>query len=491
MDGHHHPAGHTVTSPPVQAPGQAPVPVAHTLTPAQTADRRPAPSPLHAVRPGRHSASGRIRALTAATVTALALLFAALAAAAGSAGDGLRVIGRDAGPQVVATAGLYFGLSDMDAQVADALLMGEEYADRRRAAVARYEQRRSEANAALLKAFELSGDNQAERRTVQSVLDGLGRYERLAGQALLLDARSGHAAGPPPAEVVELYRQATDLMRQVLLPQAYNLTLESGTIVRATYDDKSATVPVLRAAVVVTGLAALACLAGLQLYLARRFRRLIAPALLAATAVTVAAVFGGTAVLGRSQADLRTAKTEGFDPVLTVARARAISNSLQGDQSRYLLDGDRADTYEHTFLDKSQTVFYLPAGNLGAYHAKVTGGATDYLGLMGVQSAGADGKRVVAAYRTFQQADTGFRALARDGRTGAAVAARLGPVREAFDSYDRTLLALSQRHQAAFERAIGSGERGLDTLWRLLPFAIGGLGLLVAAGVWPRLKEYR
>ncbi|MBB6344454.1 hypothetical protein ACWGH8_35520 [Nonomuraea muscovyensis] len=484
-----------MTGPPARVPAPVPVPAPAPAgpapTPAQVAGAQLAPSPAHPVRPVPLGVPGRIRVITAATVTALGVLLAALAVGGGTAGDGLRVIGRDAGPQVVATAGLYFGLSDMDAQVADALLMGKEYGERRRAALTRYDQRRAEANAALLKAFELSGDNAAERRTVQSVLDGLGRYERLAGQALLLDARSGHPAGSPPEDVVGLYRQATDLMRQVLLPQAYNLTLESGTIVRATHDDKSASVPTLRAVVVVTGLVALACLVWLQFSLARRFRRLLAPALLAATAVTIAAVFGGVSVLGRNQLDLRTAKAEGFDPVLTVARARAISNSMQGDQSRYLLDKDRADTYEHTFLDKSQTVFYLPAGNLGAYHARVAGGATDYLGLMGVQVAGAEGQRVVAAYRKFQEADTALRAMVRDGRTGDAVAARLGPVREAFDAYDRTLLALSQRHQAAFERAIGSGERALDTLWRLLPFAIGGLGLLVVAGVWPRLKEYR
>uniref|UniRef100_UPI000DE456B8 hypothetical protein n=1 Tax=Nonomuraea lactucae TaxID=2249762 RepID=UPI000DE456B8 len=439
----------------------------------------------------RRSVPGRIRVITAATVTALALFFTALAVGSASARDGLRVTGHDAGPQVVATAGLYFGLSDMDAQVADALLMGREYGDRRQAAIARYEQRRSEANAALMKAFELSGDNPAERRTVQSVLDGLGRYERLAGQALLLDAQANHAAGPPPDNVVALYRQATDLMRQVLLPQAYNLTLENGTIVRRTYDDKSATVPVLRVAVVLTGIAALVCLVWLQIYLAARFRRVFGPALLAATVVTAVALFAGTAVLGEDLRDLRAAKADGFDPVLTVARARAISNSMQGDQSRYLLDKVRADTYEHTFLDKSQTVFYLQAGNLAAYHAKVSGGARDYLGLMGTRLADPDGRRVLEAYTGFQRADADFRALVRAGRAGEAVAARLGPVREAFDAYDRTLLAVSQRHETAFERAIGAGERALDNLWRLFPFVIGGIGLLVAAGVWPRLKEYR
>ena len=85
--------------------------------------------------PARRGVPGRIRRLTSVTAAALALFFGALALGAADARDGLEVIGRDAGPQVVATAGLYFGLSDMDAQVADALLMGGQYGERRRSAL--------------------------------------------------------------------------------------------------------------------------------------------------------------------------------------------------------------------------------------------------------------------------------------------------------------------------------------------------------------------
>jgi hypothetical protein len=288
-----------------------------------------------------------------------------------------------------------------------------------------------------------------------------------------------------------VYRQATDLMRLVLLPQAYNLTLETGTIVRRTYDDKSVVVPALRVAVVVAGVLALACLLWLQLFLARRFRRVFGPALLAATVVTAVALLSGVSVLGQDERDLRTAKADGFDSVLTLARARAISNSLHGDQSRYLLDKERADTYEHTFLAKSQSVVYLAAGNLGAYHQKVARGASDYLGLLGGELTGRDGRAAIDAYARFQDADTRLRALAAGGQASEAVAARLGPVREAFGAYDKALLALSARHEAVFDKAVGAGESALDTLWRLLPFAIGGIALLVIAGVWPRLKEYR
>ncbi|MEW9548094.1 hypothetical protein [Nonomuraea sp. NPDC050783] len=446
----------------------------------------PAPAPAR-----RRGVPGRIRVITGVTAAALALLFTALAVGSSSARDGLRVIGRDAGPQVVATAGLYLALSDMDAQVANALVMGDGYATQRREALAQYERRRSEANQALLKAFQLSGDDPAERRTVQSVLDGLGRYERLAGQALLLDERSGHAPGPPPAQVVATYRQATDLMRMVLLPQAYNLTLENGTIVRRTYDDKALVLPLLRAAVAVAGLVALGCLLWLQVFLARRFRRLFGPALLVATVAAAVATVAGVSVLGQDQEALREAKRSGFDSVLTLARTRAISNSMQGDQSRYLLDKERADTYEHTFLDKSQSVYYLAAGNLEAYQAKVAAGDQRILGLLGPELIGPRGQDVVAAYERFQAADAGFRELALSGRANEAVAQRLGQATRAFDAYDRAVVALAGQHENAFERAIGHGEGVLDNLWRLLPFAIGGIGLLLVAGVWPRLKEYR
>ncbi|MFC5823756.1 hypothetical protein [Nonomuraea insulae] len=441
--------------------------------------------------PVRRSVPGRIRVISGITVASLALLFVALAVGSASARDGLRIIGRDAGPQVVATAGLYLALSDMDAQVANVLVMGQGYPQQRQEALARYEEQRAGANRTLLQAFELSGDNAAERRTVQSVLDGLGKYERLTGQALLLDERSKHAAGPPPDEVVRTYRQATDLMRLVLLPQAYNLTLESGTIVRRTYDDKAVIVPLLRIAVVLAGLIALGCLIWLQVFLARRFRRVFGPALLVATATTAVALAFGASVLAQDEDALRTAKAAGFDSVLTLAKTRAISNSLQGDQSRYLLDKERADTYEHTYLDKSLSVLYYDAGNLSTYHSAVAGGSKDFLGMLGPELVGKKGEEVLKEYRSFQAADAAFRRLVADGQTNEAVAERLDPVMTAFGSYDRALMALAKTHQDVFKRAIDTGEGALDTLWRLLPYVIGAIGLLVIAGVWPRLKEYR
>lgn len=456
-----------------------------TQAPAPPAVRPPAPPPA------RRGVPGRIRVITGVTAAALALLFAAIAAGAATAGDGLRVIGRDSGPQVVATANLYFGLSEMDALVADVLVMETDQSLLRQEALTRYESQRAAANRALLEAFQLAGDDQAERRTIQSVLDGLGRYEQLVARALLLNSQSPHPAGEPPAAAVEVYRDATDLMRDVLLPQAYNLTLESGTIVRRTYDDTAGTLPLLRASVVVAALLALACLLHLQVFLARRFRRVFSLPLLVVTVLTVSVTAAGLNVIQRDIDHLRTAKREGFDPVLTLSRARAIGNSMQGDQSRYLLDKERADTYQHRFLDKSQRLLYAEAGNLITYQAEVQRNDREFQGMLGPLLSGGSAKPALDAYRRYQKADIRMREQAAEGMTAEAVSTRLGVVRDAFKQYDQQLVKLAGSKEAIFTSGIERGERALNGLWTVLPIGGAGILVLLLLGVWPRLREYR
>ncbi|MFI6903215.1 hypothetical protein ACIBKY_18275 [Nonomuraea sp. NPDC050394] len=461
---------------------------ATTPPPAQTQSAVPAPVVTqHAV--SRHSVPGRVRTLTGAVLIALALLSALLAFGSGSAREGLRVIGHDSGPQVVATAGLYLGLSDMDAQVADVLLMGSEYGERRAAALAQYERRRTEANQALLDAFELADGDPAERLTIQSVLDGLGRYERLAGEALLLNTQSDHRAGVPPEAVLDVYRKATDLMRLELLPKAYNLTLESGTIVRRTHDEESAAVRLLMLGLIAALIAVGGLIVALQLYLARAFRRRLAPALLVATALTVVAGLVGVGVLGQALQSIAAAKRDGFDAVLTTARARAIGNSLHADQARYLLDPDRADTYEHAFLDKSQSLVYADGGNVEAYHATLAKNGKVSLGLLAPVRANISDN--FAAYRRFQEADGRMRTLATSGQTAQAVSAKLDELAKGFAAFDKELVTVGERYEATFTKTVAAGDGALDGLWRLAPWALGAAAVLIAAGVWPRLREYR
>ncbi|MDH2427723.1 hypothetical protein [Sphaerisporangium sp. TRM90804] len=444
----------------------------------------------------------RIRLISGVTVAALVLLFATLAVITQGARTGLRAIGHDAGPQVVATAGLYLALSDMDGQVALLLLMGGGRDERRAEALLRYERSRTEAGRALLRASALAGDDAREGRTVQAVLDGLGRYERTAARALLLAEQAGYDAGPPPERVLRTYRAATDLMREELLPQAYNLTLESGTTVRRVHDETRSSLTTGRAVVAAAGVLALGCLVALQVYLARRFRRLFGPALVLASAVTAMYVLTGLHVSAREADALVAAKRDGFDAVLLLARARAIGNGMHADQTRYLLDPERADTYEHTYLDAAQSVLYLEATSVHAYHERVAAAAAApeggrrpaFAGFLGSALAmrDASGTRpVLAAYDRLQRSDADLRRRASGGETGQALSVLLGPLTSDFDRYDATLLDLAGQHRTSFERSIARGEDALADLWFLLPVAMVSIAVLVVAGIWPRLDEYR
>ncbi|SEF95141.1 hypothetical protein SAMN05444920_1011097 [Nonomuraea solani] len=429
------------------------------------------------------SVSRRVRTLAGLSLLTLTLLLGAILAGAASTETSLRTIGHDAGPQVLATAGLYRQMSEMDALVAETLLLGSEYGPQQQADLTAYDQRRLEISESLLKAYRLALDNPVEQRTVESLIEGLGRYERLATQARLLDTQAGHTAGQPPDNVVAAYQRATDLMHRELLPLAYNLTLETGTIVRRAHDAERSATSLARFAVIVTGLLALACLLALQGYLTRRFRRIFAPALIVATVLTLAGLVTGTALLNRQGQALEEAKRRGFDSVLTLTRARAISRSMHGDQSRYLLDRFRKDTYEHTFLDKSRTVAAVESTSLPDYQGRLN---PNFQGLLGGLT-GEDRGRLFAVYQKFQQADARMRTMEAE----AAIKFWDGELTQAYEGYDKVLEELVRRHESDFERAIDSGYGALETLWRWVPAGLAAGALLILIGVWPRLREYR
>ncbi|MBO2464293.1 hypothetical protein J4709_42660 [Actinomadura sp. LCR2-06] len=450
--------------------------------------------------------AGRIRALTGAVAVVLVALLVVAWIAIGDARHGVKVIGKDAGPQVVATSDMYFQLSDMDAQLANALLAGAAPGGGRDQSLARYDQDRQLAGKALLKAAKLARGT-TEDDTARELLDGLGRYERLAAQALLLDQQAGRTSGRPPKQVLDVYRQATDMMKLDLLPKAYNLTLDNGTLVRHTYEDKRSDVRSGALWVVVTGVVLLAVLLGLQAYLARRFRRLLNPALAVATLGALVLVAGCAAMLGGQADHLRRAKEQGFDPILSLSRARAISNSANADETRFLLDPARSDAYEQVYLKKSQTVLYLKAGNLDEYNTAVQkglsfgGGRAPFLGFLGTEAGRAADpdrpadtddalRRVLADYQKVQQNDHRMRTLTDGGQPAQAAAARSASTAD-FTRYDKDMQSLIGLHWGAFEKAVKDGEHGTGGWYAVLPVAGLVIIVLALAGVRPRLAEYR
>jgi hypothetical protein len=365
-----------------------------------------------------------------------------------------------------------------------------------------YDQRRSEAHRALLQGSNLARNDPAEQLTARSMLDALGRYEELAGQALQLDQQQSHAAGPPSTEVRSLYTQAANIMKLDVLPKAYNLTLDNGTTVRRTYESKHSAVLAGRAWVLLFGAILLIILVGIQAYLARHFRRLVNPVLALATATTLVLVAVLVGLLSSEASHLRAAKGDGFDSVLSLSRARAISNNANADETRYLLDPTLADTYEQVYLDKSQEILYVPAGNLPEYYQQLdkrVGSGSGFMGFLGTeaqhvslpgQRAALD--RTLQGYQGVQHDDGRIRSLATTpGGRHDAIVERMGPASRDFASYDSALVSLTAIHRSAFEDAIRKGDDGLSGWSVGLPAAAIVIAVLILVGVRPRLSEFR
>src|SRR5689334_7780636 len=98
-------------------------------------------------------------------------------------------------------------------------------------------------------------------------------------------------------------------MKLELLPPAYNLTLGGGATVREAYVAKRSAVLSGRFWVELAALAAIAALAGLQFFVAARFRRLVNPALALATLGLIVLTVSAVRLLSGEAVQLKAAKT--------------------------------------------------------------------------------------------------------------------------------------------------------------------------------------
>jgi hypothetical protein len=451
--------------------------------------------------------------MAAVAVIAAVFLGGITAAVSGSIASGLQVIGHRSDPEVLASTDLYFRLNDMDAQVANVLLVGRQRGPGidRQQAQAIYQQDRLQSDQDLQRAAAVAGSGLSTQRPLRSVLDGLGRYEALAGEAMYLDDQGARQPGRPPAAALILYRQATDLLRGSILPSARRLTAANAADLDSAYLAKRSAARHGAGWVALAGVTLLAVLAGMQFYLFAAYRRLLSPALAGATLIAlVLATASGTGLYAQA-GHLRVAKSQAFDSILALSQARAVSDDANADESRYLVDPARAAQYQRAFENKSQqlaglggAIFQYDAAlakAISAYHANNAdlrfGG---YLGaeFRNITFAGerAAAVRTLAAYQVYERDDRHIRALNRSGNLSGAIAFDTsyahGNSNWAFTQYDNALVALIAINQRAFNGAIAAGQHGLSGWSGPIPTAAVILIIvLVLAGVRPRLAEYR
>ncbi|MFI9330219.1 hypothetical protein ACIGZJ_22065 [Kitasatospora sp. NPDC052868] len=454
-----------------------------------------------------------VRGLTGLCLAALLTTAAATATVLTGARDGSDTIGHHAAPQVVRSADLYFALNDMDAQAANLLLFGADpdFAVLRKQTLETYEQRRAQADTDLQRVTEAVAGDPAGQRAVQTVIGELGRYESRVARAQLLEEQAHAPAGKPSAEALAAYREATDLLRQRLLPAVDEVTAANSATVDRIYTAQRGDLGAGWWWILVTGLLALASLGGLQRVLAVRFHRLMNVPLAVTTLLALVGLITGLALVSRADHQLVVAKSNSYDSVIALGRARAVSYDLNADESRYLTDPARAAAYEQSFFDKTQAFARVDGAGLATYNAKLaaladthradhgTVGFGGFLGdeLRNVTFAGEQdaAERVLAAFQAYQRDDRRIRELNAQGRLKEAVAFNTGLAAGQSNADFGLLGAALDDVQAINQRALDHAVAVTDDDLDAVSAAAGGTVLaavlaLTLLGVRPRLREY-
>jgi hypothetical protein len=424
-----------------------------------------------------------------------------------------QAIGQRDAPEADATTGLYFALNDMDAQVANVLLVGGDtaLATSRTRDLATYASDRAAADSDLEQATVSDADNAAAEQELSLVLDRIGQYEALAADALLASQQPHSAAGRAPAAAIAYYQQATGLMQTSILPVVGSLTTVSAAKLDAAYQGGKTAAGTGIAGVIVLGILLAAALIALQFHLAARFRRLMNPALAVATVLTIAFAAVTAARLNAESGHLNVAKQNAFDSIQALTLARAVSYDANADESRYLVDPGRAAQYQQAFLSKSQQIVNVGAVGIFGYDAALAADVEAYQrdnsdvrfgGYLGAEFRNitfpGERQAAVAALLAFQRYE-------RDDRTMRALAARnlaaavaydtgtaSGQSDGAFNQYDVALSSVIGINSSAFTVAVQDGEGGgvgWDLGFPALSLAL--LAALTLAGLRPRLAEYR
>jgi hypothetical protein len=369
-------------------------------------------------------------------------------------------------------ADLRFALADLDAQRADQLVPG--YAadaptfsvGNRLLALITAQQRRREVSAALRQL----GSDTSQAGRVRSLLDALGRYDDAGGRTAYVDEQHpDRAAGHPPAIAVAFSAEAGDIMHNDLLPQATALSRTYDA--QATAAAHTAHTASVRATwtVLLLGAPALAVLLWWQAELARRYRRILNPALVLATAAILAVTLAGAVSFNSATTEIDTSVRDGLRPWSRLAEARAVAADAAAAQSRWLVN-------DPGFAAQQRARFTTLTRRLDTLLTTAT-------------------PDVRTRYAQFLADDRELRRLIAAGRIddAAAVLTNVSRGDVAFDFWDfANSLDQLAAHQRSTATIHASDARSALDGWPVVPGCVlGAAALLILAGVRPRFAEYR
>ncbi len=432
----------------------------------------------------------RLKAFMYAIWIISAILFLLGEGSVTGARQAMQTVGKDTAPSIIAAQEISSALADLDANAANYLL-GSKL--NQVAAQDAFERRRHTVTTRLVDAAHNITYGEAESVPINTLFDALGRYLELYAE-MRYRKDNGDAGG-----AFAVYTSATDLMHGKMLPAAAALDSANHEFLKREYDRQQWR---SEAADVVAGMVAAALVAVLvwaQVYLFRKTRRILNPALLGAT--LLAALFGVYLVprINVAREDLRVAKEDAFESIHAMWKARAIAYDANGDESRYLLAGLRAPQFEQAYKEKVAklasvaqpdevlvTSRKLPASYKGFFADELRN-----ITFPGEREAA---QKMVRAFAAYDKIDGQIRALERSSKHAEAVQKCIGlgadESNAAFDRFDQALQTVIAINHKEFDATIDAGTSALTLAGRILPVTSLLIAFLALFGIRPRLREY-
>ncbi|MBF6175422.1 hypothetical protein [Nocardia blacklockiae] len=279
--------------------------------------------------------------------------------------------------------------------------------------------------------------------------------------------REGHPVG------AAYLSEASNLMQTTMLPAARELQEHRSDAITAT--QRHHVQPPWAA--IVLPILTLAALIAAQWYLARRWQRLLNPGLLLASG-TLVILLSWTVLAGSLSAVATThGRDDGAIPTSELTESRILTQQARAAETLKLVRRDASGDYDHTYDSAVATLTTL-----------LTGYPQDAPGSGAVRTARGALDRWREAHQRMNDA------LARGDFPGASVVA-IGPGADGatadVDALDNALGEGISDTRNMLRGEVSDAARSLDLL------APGALllsvlaAVLVVAGLWPRLREYR
>lgn len=407
----------------------------------------------------------------------------------------IKTVGKDAAPSVLTAQQLQDSFADMDASLANELLL--KPGDNRQALLDFKKNQKKIANRLVAAAKNITYPEEEEIiKTLQ--------FNSSAYFLKLQEARDAHKRGDA-ISTLSIYQSAANLMDRDIIPQAEKLSQVNSQALERTYAEQSVTNGGLGLLIVVTGLAQIAILIGIQLFLYQRMRRILNLPLLGATAIAVIFLgYTSGAFVGATN-NLKIAKADAFDSLNALRKMRSLSYRANADESRYLLDRSNSARHEQSFNDKANKILMMSNEStsiesiiVNINQQRPTPGLSGLFstGLNNITFAGEKEAAIATlkAWNDYLKIDKQIRQLATSAKINEAIAlcigTKPGESNYAFDRYKDIHTNLMELNKKEFEKNIEIGSDRVANFEIIATVALGSVAILTLFGVRPRLLEY-